>query len=173
MKKFVAIILATMTMLALAACGGSSTPAGEGENKGADLSKYPPKLSEWTATQFNQYFTEEGVYTNDKYVYLQDHINYYSGYPIFECGGYMDDEGLYFTGVWTMNKDDSEGSVSEMLDYVRENHTFDESMNSLPVDHLVDNVIFLYSFSQDEAFFNSFEAAYNKLVTELNLTPDF
>lgn len=85
----------------------------------------------------------------------------------------MDDEGLYFTAVWTMNKDDSEGSVSEMLDYIRENHTFDESMNSIQVDHLVDNVIFLYSFSQDEAFFNSFEAAYNKLVTELNLTPDF
>ena len=93
MKKFAAIILALVMALALVACGGgTNTPSEGGETKGADLSKYPAKLSEWTAQQFNDYFTEEGVYTDESLVYIQDHATYYTGYPIDECGGYMDDE---------------------------------------------------------------------------------
>lgn len=182
MKKFAAIILALVMALALVACGGGSntpseggnTPAqGEEQTKGADLSKYPAKLSDWTAQQFNDYFTEEGVYTDESFAYIQDHATYYTGYPIDECGGYMDDDGLYFTGVWTMKKDDSEGSVADFLAYVKEHHTFDETMNNIPVDHMADGVMFLYSFSQDEDFYNAFDAAYNKLITELAVTPDF
>ena len=173
MKKFAAIILTLIMALALVACGGTNTPSEGGETKGADLSKYPAKLSEWTAQQFNDYFTEEGVYTDESLAYIQADATYYTGYPIDECGGYMDNEGLYFTGVWTMKKDDSEGSVEDFLAYVKEHHTFDESMNNIPVDHMADGVLFLYSYSQDEAFYNAFEAAYNKLITELGVTPDF
>ena len=171
MKKFAAIILALVMALALVACGGgTNTP---GETKGADLSKYPTKLSDWTAQQFNDYFTEEGVYTDEKWIYVQDHANYFTGIPINEGAGYMDDEGLYLTAVYTMMKDDSEGSVQEFLDYVKEHKTMPEEWGSIPVDHLVDNVIFWYSYSQDETFYNAFEAAYNKLITELGVTPDF
>lgn len=173
MKKFAAIIMTLVMALALVACGGTNTPSEGGETKGADLSKYPAKLSDWTAQQFNDYFTEEGVYTDEKWVYVQDHATYFPGMPIDECSGYMDDDGLYLTAVFTMKKDDSEGSVQDMLDYVKEHKTLTEDWGNFPIDHMVDGVLFLYSYSQDEAFYNAFEAAYNKLITELGVTPDF
>ena len=147
--------------------------APKGEAGGVDLSQYPAKLGDWTAQNFNDYFTALGIYDTPDYIYLQDHTNYYASLPVNECGGYMDDGGLYMTGVFTMKSDDTEGSVEEFLNAVREKHAFPESMGNLPVDHLADGVIFFYGFSQDEDFYNAFDKACTDLFTALGVTPDF
>ncbi len=167
MKKLLTVLLAAVMVFAMAACGGG------GEKATVDMSKFPSDLNEWTAQDFNDYFEAAGCYTDKNLIYIQDHATYYAGTPYNECGGYMDEDGLYFTGVWTMNPDDSEGSVSEVIDYVRENKTLPEEFGSLPVDHLIGNFIFVWGLSSDEDFYNSMETAYNDLVEALGVTPDF
>lgn len=175
MKKLLAMILALVMALSLAACStGSSNPGTTGgEAGGIDMSKYPADINEWTAENFNDYFTESGVYTNESYVYYQDHANYYSGTAIDDCGGYMDENGLYFTGVFIVDPDSAEADGNALLDYIRTNKTFTEELGSLPLDHLVGNAAFFYSFSTDEDFYNAFDAAYNQLIADLGATPDF
>lgn len=176
MKKILAVALALVMALSMAACntGNNSTPSTTGgEASGIDMSKYPADINEWSAQNFNDYFTEAGVYTDASYIYLQDHATYYTGTAIDECGGYMDDNSLYFTGVFIIDPDSTEADGNAMLDYVRTNKTFTEELGSIPVDHLVGNVAFLYSYSIDEDFYNAFDAAYNQLITDLGATPDF
>lgn len=181
MKKVLALILVLVLALSLAACttgnngenGGETGGTTSGETGGMDMSKYPADINEWTAQNFNDYFKEVGVYTNDEYIYMQDHATYYSGTAVDECGGYMDNEGLYFTGVFIVDPDSQEADGKAMLENLRSTKTFPEELGSIPVDHLVGNVVFFYSFSADEAFYNAFDAAYNQLIKDLGVTPDF
>lgn len=147
--------------------------------KEPDLSKYPEHLHDWSAQQLLDYFLEAGVFlqsyqSKDHALIIcscvQDHESCYLGIPINECASCCTPDSDYFAGIYTVMKDDSEGSVEEFLDYIREHH---ETPRGMPVDHLADNVIFFYRFSQDQDFKDAMEVAYNRLITELGVTPDF
>lgn len=172
MKKLIAMVLALIMMLSMAACtAGKSNETTGGQ--GDILSKYPANINEWTSENFNEYFKEMGVYTDDKWAYVQDHENYYAGTAVDTCSGYMDDMGLYFTAVFIINPDSTEADGKAMLEHIRANKSFPEELNSLPVDHLAGNVAFFYSFSTDEEFYNKFDAAVKQLFEKLGVTPDF
>jgi hypothetical protein len=172
MKKLIAMVLALIMMLSMAACTAGKT--NETTDDQADIfSKYPADINEWTSENFNAYFKDMGVYTDDKWAYVQDHETYYAGTPVDTCSGYMDDTGLYFTAVFIVNPDSTEGDGKAMLEHIRTNKSFPEELNNLPVDHLAGNVAFFYSFSSDEEFYNKFDAAVKQLFEKLGVTPDF
>lgn len=176
-KRFMAMACVIMMSVSLVACGGSEAGKNKtttkAEESGIDMSKYPAEINEWTAENFNDYFKEAGLYTKDEFIYVQDHETYYAGLPIDTCGGYMDDEGLYFTGVFILDPDSTEADGKAFLEHVKANKAFTEDLGSLPIDHLVGNVAFMYGLSVDEEFYNAFDAAYNELVEKLGVTPEF
>lgn len=173
MKKFLAIVLALVMMLSMAACTADEVTESTGDTQANILSKYPTDINDWTSENFNDYFKEVGVYTDDQWIYVQDHATCYTGTAVDTCSGYMDDQGLYFTGVFIINPDSTEADGKAMLEHIRTNKTFPEELGNLPVDHLAGNVAFFYSFCTDEAFYNKFDAAVNQLFTDLGVTPDF
>jgi hypothetical protein len=172
MKKAFLFILCIVMILSMTACGASKSSE-EQKDTSDVLSQYPSDLQEWTAKDFNDYFKEIGLYTKDDYIYVQDHETYYTGTCIDECGGYMDDEGLYFTGIFIVNEDSTEGDAAEFLAYVKENHTFTEDLGSMAVDHMCGHVLVLDSFSTDDDFYESFESAVKSLVEATGGELDF
>lgn len=169
MKKLLALILSLTMVLCLAACGE------DGGAKEVDMSKYPTDINEWTAQNFNDYFTDAGVYTNADWVYLQDHATYWagSGTAIDECGGYMDDAGMVNIAVFTIDPNSLEADATELINYLKENKCMPEDLMGFPVDHLVGNVIFWYGTTADEDVYAAFDKAYNDLIAALGVTPDF
>ncbi len=174
MKKALTLILCIVMILSLAACG---TTGESGEKKDTDnseiLSQFPTDLQEWTAQNFNDYFKAIGLYTKEDYIYVQDHATYYVGTCIDECGGYMDDAGLYFTGVFIVDEDSTEGNAAELLSYVKENRTLTEEFGSMTIDHMCGHLLIMDSFTQDEDFYNSFESAIKDLVKALGAELDY
>ena len=170
MKKVVLAVLLLALGFSMVACANGKSTI---QLKEPDLSKYPEQLHDWSAEQLRDYFVEAGIFTNEWYTMLQDHESSYQGLPISGNTGYADKEWNYYAVIFTMMKDDSEGSVEDYLNNIRENRAFPYEMGGLPVDHLADNVIFSYSWSEDQSFKDAMEAAYNRLITELGITPDF
>ncbi len=166
-----------MSMAACGTSGGTSAAASggsDGQNANSDiLSQYPADLQEWTAENFNDYFKAIGLYSNEDYIYVQDHATYYTGTCIDECGGYMDDEGLYFTGVFIVDENSTEGDGAALLSYVKENKTLDEEFGNMPVDHMCGHLLVLDSYSTDDEFYESFESAFKALVEATGGELDF
>lgn len=151
----------------------STDKGGDVQYREPDLSAYPDKLGDWSAEQLRDYFVDSGIFTDDLYILLQDHESSYPGVPINENTGCFNESGSIVCVIYTMMKDDSEGSVEEFLDYIREHHETPPYCGAMYVDHLADNVLFCYGWSQDQNFKDAMEAAYNRLITELGVTPDF
>lgn len=129
---------------------------------------------DWTSTDIVNYFTEAGVFTNEDWVYVQDHPTYYAGTAVHECAGYMDEEGLVMICVFNTDPNNGETlDVDAFLQGVRDTHALPEDLSSLPVDHMVGDLIFFYRFTADETVYNAFDAAYEQLVAALGVTPDF
>ena len=168
MKKLLALILSLTMVLCLAACG-------EGGAKEVDMSKYPTDINEWTAQNFNDYFTDAGVYTEADWVYLQDHATYWagSGTAVDECGGYMDKVGMVNIAVFTIDPNSLEADGTELINYIKENKSMPENLMGFPVDHLVGNVAFWYGATADEDVYAAFDKAYNDLIAALGVTPEF
>ncbi len=168
MKKLLVLILSLIMALGLAACGGD----GGDKSGGVDMSKYPADIDEWTAQNFNDYFTEAGVYTNEDWVYLDGH-DIYAGTGVYECGGYMDDAGMIDLCVFIVDPDSKEVDMEAFLTTIKETKAFPEELNAIPLDHMVGNALFLYSYTADEEVYDAFEKAYNDLITALGATPEF
>lgn len=168
MKKLLVILLALTLVLAMAACGKDDktpdTPEG-----GVDLSAYPASFNDWTADDITRYFTEAGVIPEGEAFHVGPEE--YAGTAFHDYIGYSNEIDLTMITIWILDPDHP--SVPELRDYIRENHSFDESYHFIPVDHLVGNVVFWYSTTVDEDAFNAIETAYNDLVAGMGVTPDF
>ena len=169
MKKLFALALTLIMVLSLAAC---STAGNGGKTDGVDMSKYPADINSWTAQNFNDYYTDCGVYTDKQYVYVQEHEGYWTGTAFDEASGYMDDVGATSI-ICILDPDSTEGDASAVAEYIRTNKAFDEDFSSMPVDHLAGNVVFVYGISADEEFYSAMEKATQDLFTALKVTPDF
>ena len=179
MKKLVAMLLAVVLVFSLAACSGSkdNTPNNGGEGS-VDLSAYPSDINDWSAQNLIDYFTEAGVFTeaSDRESWLQDHPMYWSGTPFNECAGYWDDAGEILIMCWTFDEtlsDTTPEEVQAMKDYIIENHALTDEYMSMPVDHLVGNVAFSFTFTSDDDVYNAAEEAYTQLINGLGATPEF
>lgn len=173
MKKLFALMLVFALALSLTACGGSTDNEANAPAV-IDMSKYPADPYDWTSTDIVNYFTEAGVFTNEDWVYVQDHPTYYAGTAVHECVGYMDEEGLVMICVFNTDPNNGETlDVDAFLQGVRDTHALPEDLSSLPMDHMVGDLIFFYSFTADETVYNAFDAAYEQLVAALGVTPDF
>ena len=174
LKKILVLVLSLMMVFALVACGSEKEEEKDEPVTAASIiANYPADINDWTADDFNKYFTEMGVYTNADYIYVQDHATYYHDTAVDTCGGYMDDTGDAFTGVFIIDADSTEADPQAVIDTLKDTHAFPEELGFLPVDHMVGNVAFFYSFSQSDDFYNAFDDAYNQLVSALNLTAEF
>ena len=171
MKRITAMALALLLALALCACGGRG--GNETEEKGADLKSYPARLREWTAQDFLDYFTAEGVFTDEKLAFVQSHDTYFDGLPIGECAAYMGGEGQYTAAVFTAAPEGADAEA--LLAAVRSTRTLPEELGlpGVTADHLADGVIFWYGQSEDEAFRSAMEEACQRLFADLGVQPDF
>ena len=173
MKKVLAIALALVMLFSFAAC--SSAPI---EVQEVDLSKYPTELSEWSAQNLIDYFTEAGVFTEGrgKESWLQDHEWYWIDTPINECAGYWDTSNRILIMCYTFDEtlpDTTPEEVEELIRNIKENHQIDLELDVIPVDHFAGNIAFSFTYTTDDAYLNAAEEAYNNLITALGVTPDF
>ncbi len=174
MKKVLSVIIALVLsvglMMSVSACGLFDNPPDGGE---VDMTKYPEKLEQWSSQNILDYFTEAGVFTNKSYRYTQDHATYYSGTPINEGVGYMDDSGLITICIFTFDTSTEDEDVAALMDYIRQNKKMPDEFGGYIIDHMVGNLAFFYNFTVEEEVLEAMEAAYSKLVEALGVTPDF
>ena len=199
MKKVFAIILAVAMILSMAACGNTtptttnggennqtgtpSTPStGSGNNttvatdpteENSILSKYPADINDWTSQNVLDYFTEVGVFTNAEWAFIQTHEEYYAGTPVDDCVSYMDYDGMVMICIFTFDPQNEDADVNAALESIRSTQTMPAEVGGVPVDHMVGNLAFFYSFTADEEVYNAFDAAYKELIAALGVTPDF
>ncbi len=185
MKKLLAIVLSLMLVLSLAACSeagngnetnpgnttGSSKPD-DGDTPSGGLEGYPADLNEWTADDIVRYFTEAGVFTNESWVMVMGPKEW-AGTAINDYITYMDNTGMVSISIATFDPENEMVDVPAFLDFVRENHTYDESLYLQPVDHMVGNMTFTFEGTMDEEVYNAMLTAYNALLEGLGVTPDF
>ena len=175
MKKVLAIALAFVMLFSFAACSGSSEPI---EVQLVDLSKYPAELSQWSAQNLIDYFTEAGVFTEGKgkESWLQDHEFYWIDTPVNECAGYWNETGSILIMCFTFDDtlpDTKPEDVAAMIETIKEKHQLEMELDIIPIDHFAGNIAFSFSYTTDDAYLNAAEEAYNNLVTALGVTPDF
>lgn len=174
MKKLIAMTLALMLALSLAACGETNNTDGDPDNAGntVSLEGYPTDINEWTTDDFTKYFTEAGIFTDESKLFVMG-PEYWVGTAISNYLEYYDEGEEIHLMICLYDPSDESVDVEAFLDFVRENHTMDETMYLQPVDHLVGNVSFTYNDTLDEETYEAIDAAYNALVEGLGVTPDF
>lgn len=172
LPKFMTVALIVAMTMCFAACGSKDGDKAEGAS--VDMSAFPKDINEWTTEDFNKYYTDAGVYTDESLVYVQDHATYFAGMEINEGCGYMDDDANYYVAIFTFDPENGEGDVKGFLDKTRENKAlmFDDG-EPFPVDHMAGNVTFSYGLSLDQDFSDDMEKATQDLFKALDITPDF
>lgn len=185
MKKVLAIILAAVMAVSFAACSANG-----GSNEGAqnepaantaavnkvDLSAYPADINEWTVDNLMDYFTKAGCFKNEDWKYVQNEEECEPAtLGLSKVGSYMsdDEDGNEVVFLFWFDPAASQAKVKEQFEYIKANKTFDEAFDMQPVDHVIGNFGVSYSLSIDDEFYNSMDAAYNQLVTDMGLTPAF
>lgn len=174
----------------------SSAPEGSGSDDGTkapentsgssdisvDWSKYPADFSDWTAQNLADYFMEAVDFPSDCEAWVQDHAEYWAGFPVYECSGIWNADGdddimAIFVTFNPDSPDTKPEEVEAIKQAIRDDKNHDYTTEDIflgPQDHMVGHVSFSYGFStMNEEVCDGIEAAYNYLVQELGLTPDF
>lgn len=172
MKRFAAIFLCLLTVLSLTACSGGDVSA---DIKKVDLSGYPEDFSDWTLENVMQYFTDAGVFAEESWKYVAEPSELGLD-NVSRAGSYMskDDESVTML-VYSFETADNSSVVAEHLAYVKDNKTMfdDDTWSAEEIDHLFGNFAIHYSLSSDETFKSSCEAAYEQLIADMSVTPEF
>lgn len=171
MKKLITLMLSLLLVLSLVACGASDDK--KAEDAAIDMSQYPADPNEWSGDDLARYFKEAGVFTKEDYLYVQDHATYYAGTAVDECVSYMDDDGLIMICIFNTDPANGDADVDAFLAEVKENHTLPEDFSSMPVDHMIGDLIFFYSFTADEEVYNAMETACQQLAKDLGVEMEF
>lgn len=180
MKKLITLLLALTMVLCLVACGSSNDAKADdtAENTGIDMSKYPADINEWSGQNFNDYFTEAGIFhENNAETWLQDHEIYWPGTPVDECAGWWTDDGSAMVMICILKESHADSSAEDYSVWksaIVETKALPGEYSAFAVDHLVGNVTFSYSsFIMDDDVYEAMDAAYLQLVEALGVTPDF
>ena len=176
MKKLLALLLVMVMALSLVACGGN---ANKGETKEVDMSKYPADINEWTEKQLLEYFKEAVPALQSCEDWYQPHVPYWAGYPFDNCAGTWNDDGDIQIECRTFGVNNPDTTAEEIEAWKQQfrddpNHGYvTEELLLTANSHMAANVIINYEYTTDEDVYDALEAAWNNLVTALNLTPDF
>lgn len=198
MKKLISLFVVLVMAFAFAACGKpadtpadpsaapvteapateapadpTEAPATEAPTEEAVESGYPSDPSAWTSDDLIKYFKDAGVFENEDWLAVQDHPTYYPNMGINECVSYMDNDGLVLISIFNTDPENGDADVEAYLAGVRETHALPADLGSVPVDHMVGDLVFWYSFTADEEVYNKMDAAYNQFITEFGFTPEF
>lgn len=186
MKKIAAIFFACLMLITFVACGtqngensGKTPESKDGATLDIDMSKYPADINDWTGKNFTDYFTEAGVFYdgNGAEIWFQNHADYYPETPVDECVGWWTDDGTASVMVILMKKelaDSNEEQYNEWMTSFKTSKAAPGDYNLMTVDHLVGNVAFEYEKTiLDDTVYNKMEAAYQNLLSALNVTPEF
>lgn len=130
-------------------------------------------FSEWDGDDIGQYFIDNGTFSEKDWYYVQKD-EYVEGTGWEHCVSYMEEETtaamvliIYFDPESTAPETEAQ------LKCIRENHTTTEDCGSMPIDHMVGNFAFSYTLCADNAEYDKFDAAYEAMLKEFNLTPEF
>ena len=189
MKKFLAIVLIAIMVMAFAACSANTgkddnkdNAAVSTSNNNVDMSKYPADFKDWTAQNVADYFNEAVNFPSDCELWVQDHAGYWANMPVYECSGIWNVNGAddVLAVFFTYNPDSPDTTPEEVeaIQYAiseDENHDYTtDEMFLGPQDHMIGHVSFSYGLTtSNEEVYNEIEAAYNYLVEAMGVTPDF
>lgn len=198
MKKVLAMLLAAAMMFSFAGCSAEkgngetkkddstsapSEDAGNGnDDVKVDMSKYPADFKEWTAQTVADYFNEAVNFPSDCETWVQEHAEYWAGLPIYEVSGIWNADGaddiiVVFTVFNSDSPDTTPEEVEAVQKIIREDKNHDYTTEDIflgPQDHMIGHIAFSYGFTTtNDEVYNEIEAAYNYLVKELGVTPDF
>ena len=182
MKKVLAMLLAAVMVCSLAACGGAEKKEEDSKSGSVDLSKYPANFEDWTAQNILDYFQEAVDFPDDCEGWVQDHAEYWAGMPIYECSGIWNADGAddICAVFFTFNPDSPDVSaedVEAVQQTIRDDKNHDYTTSEIflgPQDHMIGHVSFSYGITTpNEDIYNEIEEAYNNLVQDMGLTPDF
>ena len=190
MKKLLTLLLALAMVLSLTACGSASNGAAPAasaapaanESAGADdidRSADPADFSDWTAQDVMDYFNASVPELAGCEDWFQDHATYWAGFPIDVAAGTWDDEGTIQMEVYTFNPDNPDTTPEEVEEWRQ--HIIDDPQHGyvtddiflMAVSHMIGNTMINYEYTMDEDAYNAIDAAYNNLVSAMNLTPEF
>ena len=177
MKKFLAILLALVLVLALAACGEKDDKGGDAVN--VDLSKYPANFDDWTSSDLLNYFKEAVPALADCEDWYQPHSPYWTGTPFEDCSGTWNDDGsiqiachAFATDFVDTTKEEVEAFRQAFINdknhgYLEDGYMFDAT------SHMAGKMLVDYENSYDEAAYDAMEAAWQALVAAMKLTPEY
>lgn len=193
MKQVLVMLLTVVMIFSFTACGNTTKPdssnnaasgssADRAEIGSVDWSKYPADFNDWTAQNLADYFMEAVDFPDDCESWVQDHAEYWANMPIYECSGIWNADGaddvcaVFFT-FKPDNPDTKPEEVEAVKKKIREDKNHDYTTEHIflgPQDHMIGNISFSYgTTTSNEKVYNDIEAAYNNLVQEKGLTPDF
>jgi hypothetical protein len=166
-----------------AASNGADNTALEGSGSTAevnvDWAQYPTDINEWTAQNYLDYFVEAVEFPSDCETWFQDHTNYWSGFPINECAGCWNDAGTVDFEVFTFNPNGADTTPEEVEEWkttIRESdqHLYEtEDVFLTPMNHMFGDVAISYFYTTDDDVYNAMEDAYQALIAQYDVTPDF
>ena len=179
MKKLITILLIALLIFTFAACGGSETP--DNDSTETDMSAYPDQIRAWTSEDFIEYFKAQGILPVDsEYVPgVGNHADYFGGTPIDESVIWSfteDDPGSFYILILNGELGDcSDEEFAYWMDFMDQNKSFPYDYAVLgEFDHLVDNVVFIYSsMNTDEDLVSKEEAAYQQFIKDTGFTPAY
>lgn len=167
MKKAIAILITLVMVLTTAGCTGGK-PGNTGD------SKFPSDFSTWTDVEMVNYLKDEGVFTHEDWLYIDDEGNTPVG--ITKLISYIDDYGDADIMILWLKTDSSTARTEEIYNEIKTTHNYimTEADNvPCPFNALFGRFAILYSFSLDTELVEKCEAALDKLTSEYGVTPDF
>ena len=179
MKKLIIILFITVLAFAFSACGDPKDP--EDTAPETDMDQYPAEIIDWTSENFMEYFKAQGILPIDEGYGpgVGSHADYWGGTPVKESISWsFTDDGLDNLYVLILDPDLGDVSDEESSYWVN----FIKTERGLPyeaailgkVDHMVGNVIFLYSsLCEDPDIIAKEEAAYDKFLKDTGYTAEF
>jgi Ni/Co efflux regulator RcnB len=132
-------------------------------------------FSTWDAQDITDYFKEKGVFVKDDWLYIQSEgVETPDG--VTNWVSYMDDYGDADISIMYLAPNSASARTEEIYDEIKTTHQYimTEAGNyPFPFNSLVGRFAITYSFSLDDQLVADFEQAYEELLEEYNLTPDF
>ncbi len=172
MKKILAILLTTAAVVfGLTGCSAVHVGNSDNTSSSAETDK---EFADWDENDILSYFKNEGVFTNDDYAYIQTGTELPDG--ITACVSYMDDFDDAYVVIFYFDADSTSEKTEEIYNEIKTNKTYEMTEAGgfiQPFNALAGRFAFFYSGSLSDEFVSQFETAFDKLIADNDITPDF
>lgn len=164
--KRVALVMVMVILLSItmSGCGlfDSNTP-----------SEIDPDFSKWDETDMQAYLQQEGLFSNEKYIYVQKGADELP-VGIDCCLSYMEEPTFdAYVIIFYFDPNSTLPQNAAFLEELRANHTIELDGVPQPFNALVGNFAILWTFSMDDDYIAKFQAGFEKMIKDYKVTPDF